>query len=124
MSINPIGPAANPAVTAQAEQTVRSPVVDSSKPAASAQPSPATPQEAPSLEQVQQAAKQVQALVQAKASNLEFSLDKDSGKTIVKIIDTLTDEVIRQIPSEEMVALAHALDQMQEAHGVLLKNKA
>lgn len=124
MSVNPIGPAANPAVTAQPEQTVRSPVVDNSKLASSAQPSPVTLQGTPSLEQVQQAAKQVQAMVQSRASNLEFSLDKDSGKTIVKIIDTQTDEVIRQIPSEEMVALAQALDEMQETQGLLLKNKA
>ena len=52
---------------------------------------------------------------------LEFSLDKNSGKTIVKVMDTATKEVIRQFPSEEMLALAQALDKIQ---GLLIKQKA
>jgi flagellar protein FlaG len=36
---------------------------------------------------------------------LRFSIDDDSGRTIVRVIDTETDDVIRQIPSEEMLAL-------------------
>ena len=55
------------------------------------------------------------------ASNLEFSLDQQSGKTVVKVVDTNTQEVIRQIPSPEMLEIAHALDRVQ---GLLLKQKA
>ena len=36
---------------------------------------------------------------------LRFSIDDDSGRTIVRVVDTETDEVIRQIPSEEMLAV-------------------
>jgi flagellar protein FlaG len=36
---------------------------------------------------------------------LRFSIDDDSGRTIVRVVDTETDDVIRQIPSEEMLAL-------------------
>ena len=36
---------------------------------------------------------------------LRFSMDEDSGRTVVRVIDTETDEVIRQIPSEEMLVL-------------------
>ena len=123
MNINPVGLTASAVATAKTEQTARSPLVDNSTATQSA-PASAVSQSEPSLEQVLQAAKQVQEMVQTKASNLIFSLDKDSGKTIVKIVDSQTDEVIRQIPSEEIVALANALDQMQETQGVLLKNKA
>jgi flagellar protein FlaG len=52
---------------------------------------------------------------------LEFSLDKDSHEMIVKVVDSATKEVIRQFPSEEMLALAQALDKIQ---GLLIKQKA
>lgn len=52
---------------------------------------------------------------------LLFSIDKDTGTTVVKVVDTETEEVIKQIPSEEMLALAKALDQLR---GLLVKQKA
>lgn len=52
---------------------------------------------------------------------LQFSIDDDTGKTIVKVIDSNTQEVIKQIPSEEMIAIAKALDKLK---GLLLQQKA
>lgn len=52
---------------------------------------------------------------------VEFSIDKDSGNTVVKVVDIATKEVIRQYPSEEMLAIAKALDNIQ---GLLIKQKA
>jgi flagellar protein FlaG len=37
--------------------------------------------------------------------SLQFSVDDDSGRIVVKVIDRETDEVIRQIPSEEILAM-------------------
>jgi flagellar protein FlaG len=37
--------------------------------------------------------------------SLRFSIDDDSGRTVVRVVDTENEEVIRQIPSEEMLAL-------------------
>lgn len=76
---------------------------------------------AASAEQVQQAMKQVAEAVQAKASNLEFSVDKETGTTVVKVVDAQTKEVIRQIPPEEMLSLARA---MTQAEGLLVRQKA
>ena len=42
--------------------------------------------------------------------DLQFEIDNDSGKTLIKVIDPETDEVVRQIPSEEAVARAKSLD--------------
>ncbi|VCU69926.1 flagellar protein FlaG [Pigmentiphaga humi] len=53
--------------------------------------------------------------------NLTFSIDEDSGKVVVKILDGDTQDVIRQIPSEEALALSRSLDQIK---GVLLNGKA
>ena len=55
------------------------------------------------------------------AQNLQFSIDQDIGRTIVKVVDASTDEVIRQIPSEEIVAIAKAMDKLQ---GLLIKQQA
>jgi flagellar protein FlaG len=45
-------------------------------------------------------------------SELNFSVDKDSGKVVLKIIDSKTKEVIRQIPQEEALRLASKISQL------------
>jgi flagellar protein FlaG len=55
------------------------------------------------------------------ASSIEFSIDKDSGRTLVQVIDTDTKTVLRQFPSKEAVAISNELDKLQ---GLLLRDKA
>ena len=55
------------------------------------------------------------------ASSLEFSIDEKSGRTIVQVIDTDTNDVLRQFPSEQALAISQELDHYQ---GMLLKDKA
>lgn len=52
---------------------------------------------------------------------INFSIDEASGMHVVKIIDSQSNQVIRQIPSEEAVRLAQALDKLQ---GLFVKDKA
>jgi len=59
--------------------------------------------------------------MQSVSSNLQFSLDEDSGRTIVKVVDTETEEVLRQFPSEEMLSIAKSIDRMQ---GLLIDREA
>ncbi len=40
---------------------------------------------------------------------LRFSVDKDSGKTVVKVMDMATKKVVRQIPTEETLRVAKML---------------
>lgn len=72
-------------------------------------------------EQVKDAAQQIEQFTQNIAQNLKFSVDEDTGKTVVKIVDSQTQEVIRQIPSEEAISIARTLDKVQ---GLLLNGKA
>jgi flagellar protein FlaG len=74
-----------------------------------------------SAEQVEQAVKDIHKVVSAVSSDLQFSVDQDSGKTVVRIVDSRTKEVIRQIPGEEVLAIRHALDKMK---GLLLRMEA
>lgn len=62
---------------------------------------------------VEQAAESINKVIQALARNLEFSVDQETGITVVKVMDTQTNEVIRQIPGEEAIAIARALDKLQ-----------
>jgi len=71
--------------------------------------------------QLADAVSQVENFTQSLAKDLTFSVDKDSGRTVVKVIDSSTNEVIRQFPSEEMLALSNALDKIT---GLLIKQKA
>ena len=71
--------------------------------------------------QVEAAVKAVKEFIQPMASNLAFEMDDDSGRTVIKITEASSGELIRQIPSEEMLEIAKALDRLQ---GLLVKQKA
>lgn len=50
-------------------------------------------------------------MLQEMNRSIRFSVDDDSGRIVVKVIDMTNDEVIRQIPSEDMMSLIrHAGD--------------
>jgi flagellar protein FlaG len=65
--------------------------------------------EPPSAEEVQHAARQIEAFMRNMNRYLEFRVDQDSGRTVVTVRDKTTGEVVRQIPSEEVLRLAHNL---------------
>ncbi|KVW96184.1 hypothetical protein ABW22_08535 [Thiobacillus denitrificans] len=67
------------------------------------------------------AAQSANAYMQSVSSNLQFSLDQDTGHTVVRMIDTETEEVLRQFPSEEMLAISRSIDRMQ---GLLINREA
>ena len=70
---------------------------------------------------IKKATEQINKFVQQFDRNLQFSVDEDSGLHVVKVIDNKSKEVIRQMPTEEMLAIARALDKLQ---GLLIKDKA
>lgn len=76
----------------------------------------------PSIAQLQRLIVSMNKAIQQSNSNLEFTIDKDSEKILVKLIDTSTGEVIRQIPSDEVLAIAQSIEQMQQ--GLLLNKNA
>ena len=69
-------------------------------------------QQAPIAQQdVKQAVTSLNDYVQNIERDLEFSLDDDSGKMVVTVIDKETSEVVRQIPDEVALRLAQDLQQ-------------
>ena len=75
----------------------------------------------PDADEVRQALDEVRQAIGPVARNLLFSVDEDTGKTVIRVIDANTDEVIRQIPSEEFISISKALDKLQ---GLLLRQEA
>jgi flagellar protein FlaG len=76
---------------------------------------------APTLEQVTQAVSNINKSLQTLSQDLVFSVDNDSNRTIVKVVDQKTKEVIRQIPTPEALEIAKALDTVK---GLLIKQTA
>lgn len=74
-----------------------------------------------SRQALEEATAKVQQFLEAKTSSLNFSIDEQSGIRVVKVIDNETKDVIRQIPSEEMLSIARALESLQ---GLLVRQKA
>lgn len=68
---------------------------------------------------VREAVDNIQNFVAQSARDITFSIDESAG-FMVKVIDRSSQDVIRQIPSEEVVAIAKALDKLQ---GLFLRDK-
>ncbi len=64
---------------------------------------------------VEEAIVQFKEHVQSLRRELEFTFDEETRQVIVKVHDSETGEVVRQIPSEEFVAMARRLDAAQKA---------
>lgn len=63
-----------------------------------------------SEEQVKDAVSKLNDYVQSTERTLDFQMDEDSGKTVIKVYDTLSSELIRQIPNELALELAQNLN--------------
>jgi flagellar protein FlaG len=60
-------------------------------------------------QQVEQAVSSINEFVQNQQRTIRFSIDEQSGRDVVVVVDQLTDEVIRQIPNEELLVIARRL---------------
>ena len=78
-------------------------------------------QQYPGPAQISQALQSINKALETMSQNLEFTIDEESDRTIVKVIDQQTKEVIRQMPSAEAVEISKALDKLQ---GLLIRQKA
>ena len=70
---------------------------------------------------VRQAVTRINDYVQAFRRDLQFQVDKDTDHVVVRVVDSDSGEVIRQIPSEEVLAVARNLE---KAQGLILNEKA
>ena len=72
---------------------------------------------------------ELETFVQKAQRNLDFQVDDRTGRVVVKVVDANDDSVIRQIPSEEMLAISQRLQDFLDKNqtdmrGMLLEIKA
>jgi flagellar protein FlaG len=93
--------------------------------AATAQQAPRLADEAPAAPveagQVRRVVEDINRQLEAAAQNLRFSVDDSTGKTVVRVVDSSTGDVIRQVPSEEVLAISRSIDRLQ---GLLFDKEA
>ena len=72
-------------------------------------------------EQLEMMAQKLQDFVGSLNRGLEFSVDEDSGRDVIKVIDRNSGETVRQYPSEEVLDLVASLS---DAAGTFVNIKA
>jgi flagellar protein FlaG len=60
-------------------------------------------------QQLEKVAQQLQDFVGEMNRGLEFSVDKDSGRDVIKVIDKSSGDLVKQYPSEEVLTLVAKL---------------
>jgi len=62
--------------------------------------------------QLEKVAQQLQDFVGDLNRNIEFSVDEDSGRDVIKVIDKNTGDLLKQYPSEEVLTLVSKFSEM------------
>jgi flagellar protein FlaG len=60
-------------------------------------------------------------LVAPALQTVQFTMDEESDRVIVQVVDTATDKVLRQIPNEEVLAFSKTLGRLQ---GLVVREQA
>jgi flagellar protein FlaG len=116
-------PAAAPAIADKGPAAAGPPALAARSGAAPVQTDVAAqqPTPVPGEDEVAHALKSINRVLQDRSPDLEFSVDDDSARTIVKVVDKSTQEVIRQMPTQEALEIAKALDRL---HSLLVRQQA
>lgn len=73
-----------------------------------------------SRSQLEKVAEQLHEFIGQMNQGLEFSVDKDSGRDVIKVLDKTSGELIKQYPTEEVLSLVAKLS---EATGNFVDSK-
>jgi len=80
-----------------------------------------------SQEALEKVVSQLNAYIQNTQRDVDFSIDDSTGRVVVRVVDSVSEEVIRQIPSEEMLAISrHLIESLEteQPKGFLIELKA
>lgn len=117
----PIDPVSQPPNAAAPPNVATGPQPRQELPGSGQMSPPALPRNQPSTADLAQAVGHLNGYVQNMQRELEFRVDRQTHRVVVTVVDSQTHQVIRQIPSEEVMAIAHALDGVQ---GLIVRTKA
>lgn len=76
---------------------------------------------------LQKAVEDINSMVESKNRQLRFSMDDSSGRPVITVMDSESEDVIREIPSEEVRRLAARIREVQNelgaATGLIVDNR-
>lgn len=76
-------------------------------------------------EKAKEVVEQLNKHAQAVNRDLLFSVDEESGKTVIKVVNADTAELVRQIPSEEVLRLSETIrESIETSTGVIVQTTA
>ncbi len=78
-----------------------------------ASPRAATADAKVSKAELEDAVKKLNDLVAPALQTVQFSLDEQSNRMVVRVVDVESKEVLRQIPDKEVLAMSRTLDKLQ-----------
>tara|TARA_R110002073_G_scaffold6443_3_gene38132 strand:- start:11188 stop:11571 length:384 start_codon:yes stop_codon:yes gene_type:complete len=82
---------------------------------------PAKDSSQPTSQELEQAAEELNKHVQNLKRDLHFSINDDTGETVIRVVDSESQKTIRMIPSEEFLSMTQQLNQTV---GILLNAEA
>lgn len=79
-----------------------------------------------SREKIDKVVSELKDFVQTMQRDLNFHVDDATGRVVIRVVESSTNKVVRQIPEEEVLALARRLEEMLDEmpKGVLLEGEA
>lgn len=77
-----------------------------------------------SPELVKLAVDQGNSMLQEVKRNLQFKVDDETKELVVKIVDSDSGEVVRQIPAEDMLAFIRRMQELDGQQGSVLQDRA
>lgn len=66
---------------------------------------------------IETATREVESFLQVQNRNLTFSVDEETNRSVVTVTDSASGDVIRQIPTDEVLKLAERIKSLQEDIG-------
>lgn len=127
---SPVLPSANR--TKAAAATGNAKAVPLNQAAEGNRPPPTTPngggeksEAAKKAQEVREAVRDIEEYVQNTKRELSFTVDEELNRTVIKVFDQENDQLIRQIPREEILNIARTLHDLTEnqATGLLIREK-
>ncbi len=115
-AISPTQAVADTAISAPASAAT------STRAAAAAAASPATPATAPAADvhALRELVDKLSQTIGTTGQQVQFSIDQDTNRTVLRVTDAESGAVLRQIPGDEALSMARILDRMQ---GILIRQK-
>lgn len=75
----------------------------------------------PSAKEMRQAVDSLNRVIASSQQSIHFAMDEEAGKIVIKVLDSETQKVLRQVPNTEALAISKNLARLQ---GLIFSERA